>query len=129
MAHTRTDTDADAADPDILAGNTSLRSIEVIDLNSEMIYTLMTFGSLYHLTALKTISLHFNSGLDDSPLSTLSWRQLDVILAEAGSSLVGVHIYAFANKRRKTLPDVADVRSWLPSVAGLISVHIPTQIR
>ncbi|KAJ7257752.1 hypothetical protein C8J57DRAFT_1721078 [Mycena rebaudengoi] len=49
-------------DHDILAGNTSLRAIEVVDYNADMAYTLNAFGNLHHLTALKTISLHFTEG-------------------------------------------------------------------
>ncbi|KAJ7277693.1 hypothetical protein C8J57DRAFT_1465652 [Mycena rebaudengoi] len=116
-------------DPDILAGNTSLSSIEVIEPNGDMPNTLVAFGNLRHLTALKTISLHFNDGLDDFPLGTVRGGTLDAILAQAGDSLEDVRIYAFADKRRKSLPELAAVRSWLPSVAGRISIHFPSQMR
>ncbi|KAJ7261455.1 hypothetical protein C8J57DRAFT_1634410 [Mycena rebaudengoi] len=119
----------DVEDPEILIGNRSLQFIEVIEPNADMTDSLMAFGNLRHLTALRTISLHFDEGLDDFPLHTLEWGQLDAILAQAGSSLEDVRLYAFAEQLRKSLPNLAAVRSWLPSVAGLISIHMPMQIR
>jgi hypothetical protein len=124
-----TNPDSDVEDPEILIGNRSMQFIEVIEPNADMTDSLMAFGNLRHLTALRTISLHFDEGLDDFPLHTLEWGQLDAILAQAGSSLEGVRLYAFAEQLRKSLPNLAAVRSWLPSVAGLISIHMPMQIR
>jgi hypothetical protein len=119
----------DVKDPDIFAGNTSLRSIGVIEPNDDMASSLKAFGNLGHLTALKTISLHFNDPVVDFPLGVDGWGGLDAILTQAGDGLQDVRIYAFADGMYENLPELAAVDSWLPSVAGRISVHIPTQMR
>jgi hypothetical protein len=122
IADTITDPGHDVEDPDILAGNTSLRSIEVIEPNADMASSLKAFGNLGHLTALKTISLHFNDGLDEFPLGVDGWGDLDPIFTQAGNSLQDVRIYAFADRLCENVPELAAVDSWLPSVAGRISV-------
>ncbi|KAJ7266169.1 hypothetical protein C8J57DRAFT_1329459 [Mycena rebaudengoi] len=119
----------DMKDADILAGNTSLHSIEVIEPNDDMASSLKAFGNLGHLTALKTISLHFNDPVVDFPPGVDGWGELDAILTQAGDGLQDVRIYAFADGMYENLPELAAVDSWLPSVAGRISVHIPTQMR
>jgi hypothetical protein len=112
-----------------LTGNTNLRAIEVVDYNADMAYTLNAFGNLRHLTALKTISLHFTEGLDDVALGATEWSELDAILAQAGDALESVSVYAFADWDRRRVPELAAVRGWLPSVAGKISVHVPSETR
>ncbi|KAJ7289557.1 hypothetical protein C8J57DRAFT_1493988 [Mycena rebaudengoi] len=104
---------------DILRGNTSLRSIEVVEPNVDIVHTLNVFGNLSYLTALKTISLHFEDGFDDVPLGTGEWSELDRWLAQVGDSLKVVNIYALA--------ELADVKAWLPAVARKISVHVDNQ--
>jgi hypothetical protein len=104
---------------DILRGNTSLRSIEVVEPNVDIVHTLNVFGNLSYLTALKTISLHFEDGFDDVPLGTGEWSELDRWLAQVGDSLEVVNIYALA--------ELADVKAWLPAVARKISVHVDNQ--
>jgi hypothetical protein len=114
--------------PDILAGNTSLRSIEVIERPGNMASTLKAFGNLGHLTALETVSLHFNGPVVELPLGVDGWGELDAILTQAGDSLQDVRIYAYTYGMYENVPELAAVDSWLPSVAGRISVHIPTQM-
>ncbi|KAJ7270493.1 hypothetical protein C8J57DRAFT_1716544 [Mycena rebaudengoi] len=118
-------------DPDIFAGNRlrCLRSIEVIEPNVDMNDTLKAFGNLSHLTALTTISLHFNDGLDARPLDTEQWSELDTVLAQAGDSLEVVNIYALADHEYERVVELDFVRHWLPSVAGKISLHVPVEIR
>ncbi|KAJ7289529.1 hypothetical protein C8J57DRAFT_1493961 [Mycena rebaudengoi] len=82
----------DVVDPDILAGNTSLRSIQVVEPYG-MPSSLWFFGTLNHRTALKTISLQFD---DETASAAEVWSELNAILAQAGSSLEAVHIYALA---------------------------------
>lgn len=117
----------------ILAGNTRLRSIELIESNNDVGITLSTFGDLAHLTALKTVSLHFTSALNNEPshnninINGHTLAQLNTLLALAGNTLEAVRIYAFAYKMRRLVPNLADVRDWLPSVAQRLSVHVPTR--
>ncbi|KAJ7210259.1 hypothetical protein C8J57DRAFT_1540064 [Mycena rebaudengoi] len=125
-------TPGQAMNQNILAGNTRLRSIELIESNNDVGITLSTFGDLAHLTALKTVSLHFTSALDNEPshnninINGHTLAQLNTLLALAGNTLEAVRIYAFAYKMRRLVPDLADVRDWLPSVAQRLSVHVPT---
>ncbi|KAJ7279738.1 hypothetical protein C8J57DRAFT_1502378 [Mycena rebaudengoi] len=125
-------TPGQAMNQNILAGNTRLRSIELIESNNDVGITLSTFGDLAHLTALKTVSLHFTSALDNEPshnninINGHTLAQLNTLLALAGNTLEAVRIYAFAYKMRRLVPDLADVRDWLPSVAQKLSVHVPT---
>jgi hypothetical protein len=58
------ETGEDFEDPDILAGNTTLRFLQVIESNHDIASTPKSFGNLGHLAVLTTISLHFNHGFD-----------------------------------------------------------------
>ncbi|KAJ7251908.1 hypothetical protein C8J57DRAFT_1351738 [Mycena rebaudengoi] len=124
-------TPGEQLDPNILAGNTSLRSIEIVESNNDVGITLSTFGNLGHLTALRTVSLHFNSSLGNQPLAPnfpATLTQLNTLFRQAGNALEDVRIYAFANRVHELVPDLGTARSWLPSVASKLSVHAPTQL-
>ncbi|KAJ7226450.1 hypothetical protein C8J57DRAFT_1252690 [Mycena rebaudengoi] len=108
-------------DPDILKGNKSLRSIDVLAINSTMPSILRDFGDFSHLSALTNISLHFSEMLDRSIYAAAMWANLDAILAPASDS-IEVQIYGMTDT--DTPPDLALVKSWLPSVTAKISVHL-----
>ncbi|KAJ7253598.1 hypothetical protein C8J57DRAFT_1519327 [Mycena rebaudengoi] len=110
-------------DQDILEGNTTLHSIEINDVSSNMASTLKEFGHLGHLTALKTISLHFTDTLifDDISDKLVDWRELDETMAQAGVGLEDVRISNYPDTGSR--PELALVRERLPSVAGKISIH------
>ncbi|KAJ7251611.1 hypothetical protein C8J57DRAFT_1238436 [Mycena rebaudengoi] len=85
-------TPGQAMNQNILAGNTRLRSIELIESNNDVGITLSTFGDLAHLTALKTVSLHFTSALNNEPshnninINGHTLAQLNTLLALAGNT-------------------------------------------
>ncbi|KAJ7231331.1 hypothetical protein C8J57DRAFT_181639 [Mycena rebaudengoi] len=115
------DETSDIWDPDILKGNKSLRSIDVLAINSTMPSILRDFGDFSHLSALTNISLHFSEMLNRSISNAAMWAALDAILAPASDS-IEVQIYGVTDA--DTPPDLALVKSWLPSVAAKISVHL-----
>ncbi|KAJ7218186.1 hypothetical protein C8J57DRAFT_1482850 [Mycena rebaudengoi] len=110
-------------DQNILEGNTTLHYIEISHVHAHIVFTLRQFGHLGHLTALKTISLHFNHTLafDDISDKAVDWPALDATIALAGVGLEDVRISAYSVTGSQ--PDLALVRERLPSVAGHISVH------
>ncbi|KAJ7290317.1 hypothetical protein C8J57DRAFT_1611069 [Mycena rebaudengoi] len=89
-------------DSDILAGNQTLRCIEVKDVDCNLVSSLQLFGSLFHLKALKTISLHLATDLDADD----GW-DADVFLS--------------AYSPTGAPADLALVKKRLPAVAGKIS--------
>jgi hypothetical protein len=112
-------------DPNIFAGNRSLRSIEVIEPSSDMSDIFRAFGNLSHFTLLKTISLQFHDGFSDD---TEEWSELDAILALAGNSLEVVNIYAYGDVHFDRAARLAILKGWLPSVAEKIFLEIPVQM-
>ncbi|KAJ7278791.1 hypothetical protein C8J57DRAFT_148622 [Mycena rebaudengoi] len=115
------DETSDIVDPDILKGNRSLQSIDVLAINSTMPSILRDFGDFSHLSALTNISLHFSEMLICSIYAEAMWANLDAILAPVGNS-IEVQIYGMTDA--DTPPDLALVKSWLPSVTAQISVHL-----
>lgn len=80
------------------------------------------FGSLGNLMALHTISLHFCGRLCSNNATTEAWSELNKVLAQARDTLKDVQIFARGDKEQ---PDLALVRSLLPSVAGKLSIYLP----
>ncbi|KAJ7264784.1 hypothetical protein C8J57DRAFT_1308171 [Mycena rebaudengoi] len=109
-------------DQDILEGNRSLQSIEIVDTPKVMVVALEDFGDLKHLKALKTISLDVIRNELSAKNEANSWSRLDSILANVDGVLQNVHIYFYETERRES-PDIEILKRWLPSVAGKISLH------
>ncbi|KAJ7292508.1 hypothetical protein C8J57DRAFT_1490012 [Mycena rebaudengoi] len=113
-------------DPHILENNTSLRHIDITQWNVDMANSLRVFGDLGHLMALRTVSLRFQDqfGSFDDEMTKESWADLDKVLARARDTQEAVEIYVPIYKRwHIPVPDLAPLRSWLPSVARKISLH------
>ncbi|KAJ7294060.1 hypothetical protein C8J57DRAFT_42832 [Mycena rebaudengoi] len=103
--------------PEVLAGNTTLRTIHLVGDFSHGAVMLGYFGDLRCLQALETVVLRFTTkvGLADDP----GWAALDALLGRAGPTLRAVVIRAFADKPP---PDAAVVQRWLPQVSAEIFV-------
>ncbi|KAJ7290313.1 hypothetical protein C8J57DRAFT_1705742 [Mycena rebaudengoi] len=107
-------------DPDVLAGNQSLRCIEVNDVDCDLAFSLQLFGPLSQLKALKTISLHLATDLDaDNGWNVVDWTKLNALLAQAGAGLEDVFLSIYSPTG--AAPDLALVKQRLPAVAGKIS--------
>ncbi|KAJ7279327.1 hypothetical protein C8J57DRAFT_132537 [Mycena rebaudengoi] len=109
-------------DLDILEGNQTLRSIDVMEVDGSMAPCLRLFGPLGHLKALKTISLHFvQAAFDvDNDRNEVDWQKLNTSLTQAGDGFEAVFVSAYSETDEP--PDLAYVKQRLPSVAGKISL-------
>jgi hypothetical protein len=105
-------------DPDILAGNQTLRCIEVDDFDYSLASSLHHFGPLSQLKALKTISLYVATDLD-AGWNIVDWAKLNALLAQAGTGLEDVFFSAYLPSGAPL--DLALVKQRLPAVAGKIS--------
>jgi hypothetical protein len=116
------------SDPDILETNTRLRHIDLGTDTLCMADGLKVFGNLRHLMALHTVSLHFDDqfGTVADEMRDEVWVDLNEVLAQVRDTLKEVEIYAHTDKKKCIPPDLALLRSLLPSVAQKISVY-PTE--
>ncbi|KAJ7294058.1 hypothetical protein C8J57DRAFT_1270679, partial [Mycena rebaudengoi] len=99
--------------PEVLAGNTTLRTVRIVGKFRNGATMLAYFGDLRRLQALETVELCFTTkvGHADDP----GWAALDALLGRAGGALRAVVIRPFADDPP---PDAAVVRRWLPQVSA-----------
>ncbi|KAJ7257269.1 hypothetical protein C8J57DRAFT_1235020 [Mycena rebaudengoi] len=103
-------------DLDVLEGNQTLCSIEVVAFDTHLASSIQLFAPLSHLQALKTISFHLTSELNSY---WVEWTKLDAILARAGDELKDVYFTAYSDAGAAA--DLERVKQQLPSIAGKTS--------